>query len=106
MAAMDWIHAGWTGMTVVSLMLAFVYLSIWVRQRRLGVYLTFAVCSLSAAVIAIVELFLMRASTPESWAQLLRWLHVPLTALVIGLVVFVRLQFRASRRGWTAPLIV
>lgn len=102
---MDWIHAGWTGMTVVSLMLAFVYLSIWVRQRRLGVYLTFALCSLSAAAIAIFELFLMRASTPELWAQLLRWLHVPLAALLINLVLFVRMQFRASRRGWTAPLI-
>ena len=79
---MDWIHAGWTGMTVVSLMLAFVYLSIWVRQRRLGVYLTFALCSLSAAVIAIFELFLMGASTPELWAQLVRWLHVPLAALL------------------------
>jgi len=105
MAPMDWIHAGWTGMTVVSLMLAFVYLSIWIRQRRLGVYLSFALCSLSAAAIAIFELFLMRASTPELWAQLVRWLHVPLAALLIGLVLFVRLQFRASRRGWTAPLI-
>jgi two-component system, LuxR family, sensor kinase FixL len=105
MAPMDWIHAGWTGMTVVSLMLAFVYLSIWIRQRRLGVYLTFALCSLSAAAIAIFELFLMRASTPELWAQLVRWLHVPLAALLISLVLFVRLQFRASRRNWTAPLI-
>jgi len=92
-------------MTVVSLMLAFVYLSIWVRQRRLGVYLTFALCSLSAAVIAIFELFLMGASTPELWAQLVRWLHVPLAALLVNLVLFVRLQFRASRRNWTAPLI-
>jgi len=106
MAPMDWMHAGWTGMTVVSLMLAFVYLSIWIRQRRLGVYLSFALCSLSAAAIAIFELFLMRAATPELWAQLVRWLHVPLAALLIGLVLFVRLQFRASRRGWTAPLIV
>jgi two-component system sensor kinase FixL len=105
MAPMDWIHAGWTGMTVVSLMLAFVYLSIWIRQRRLGVYLTFALCSLSAAAIAIFELFLMRASTPELWAQLVRWQHVPLTALLINLVLFVRMQFLASRRGWTAPLI-
>jgi len=105
MAPMDWIHAGWTGMMVVSLMLAFVYLSIWVRQRRLGVYLTFALCSLSAATIAIFELFLMRAATPELWAQLVRWLHVPLAALLINLVLFVRMQFRASRRGWTAPLI-
>ncbi|HZX90249.1 MAG TPA: PAS domain S-box protein [Rudaea sp.] len=102
---MDWIHAGWTGMMVVSLMLAFVYLSIWIRQRRLGVYLTFALCSMSAAAIAIVELFMMRASTPELWAQLVRWLHVPLAALFISLVLFVRLQFRASRRSWTAPLM-
>jgi len=105
MAPMDWIHAGWTGMTVVSLMLAFVYLSIWIRQRRLGVYLTFALCSLSAAAIAIVELFMMRTSSPELWAQLVRWLHVPLAALLVNLVLFVRLQFRASRRSWTAPLI-
>ena len=105
MAPMDWIHAGWTGMTVVSLMLAFVYLSIWIRQRRLGVYLTFALCSLSAAAIAIFELFMMRTAAPEHWALLLRWLHVPLAALLVNLVLFVRLQFRASRRGWTAPLI-
>src|SRR4029079_5308410 len=77
----------------------------WVRQRRLGVYLTFALCSLSAAAIAIFELFLMRAATQEFWAQLVRGLHVPLAALLITLVLFVRMQFRASRRGWTAPLI-
>jgi two-component system sensor kinase FixL len=102
---MDWIHASWTSMTVVSLMLAFIDLSVWIRRRRLAVYLTFALCSLSAAAIAIFELFMMRAATPQLWAQLGRWLHVPLAALLVGLVLFVRLQFPASRRGWTMPLI-
>lgn len=92
-------------MTTVSLMLAFVDLSIWIRQRQLAVYLTLALCSLSAAAIAILELFMMRTGSPEDWAQLMRWLHVPLAALLISLVLFVRLQFRASRRGWTVPVI-
>ena len=48
---------------------------------------------------------MMRTSSPELWAQLVRWVHVPLAALLVNLVLFVRLQFRASRRGWTAPLI-
>src|SRR5512146_2687688 len=102
---MDWIHAGWISMTTISLMLAFVDLSVWVRQRRLSGYLTLALCSLSAAAIAILELYMMRTVSPVHWAQYLRWRHIPLAALLISLVLFVRLQFRVSRRGWTAPLI-
>lgn len=93
-------------MTTVSLVLAFVDLSIWIRRRRLAVHLTFALCSLSAAAIAIFELFMMQAGTPEHWAQLDRWVHVPTATLRIALVLFVAVQFPTSRREWTAPLIV
>ena len=93
-------------MTTVSLVLAFVDLSIWIRQRRLAVHFTFALCSLSAAAIAIFELLMMQAQTPEQWGLLDRWVHLPTTTLRIGLVLFVALQFPAARRGWIAPVIV
>jgi hypothetical protein len=99
------IRASWISVTQDSLMLMLVDLSNRVRQRRFAVYLMFALCLFSAAAIAVFELGMMRAETPERWGQLLRWVHLPLTLLMISLVLFVRMQFRACRRGWTLPLI-
>jgi two-component system, LuxR family, sensor kinase FixL len=103
---MDWIDASWISMATVSATLAFVDLSIWFRQRHLTVYLMFAVCSMSAATIAILELLMMRTVTPEHWIQLVRWARVPFAILLISLVGFVRLQFRASRRVWAVLAVV
>ncbi|MCE5232526.1 MAG: PAS domain S-box protein [Mizugakiibacter sp.] len=102
---MDWIHASWVTIAVVNLVLAFVDLSIWFRRRRLVDRPTFALCSLSAATIAVLELRMMRVGAVEYWTRLLLWVHVPLTTLLIGLVFFVHQQFPSSRRGWIAPLI-
>lgn len=99
------IRASWISVAGDGLALVLVDLSNRIRQRRFAVYLMFALCILSAAVIAVFELGMMRAETPERWAQLLRWVHLPLTLLMVSFVLFVRLQFRASRRGWPLPLI-
>jgi len=71
----------------------------WFRQRRFAAYLAFALCILSAATIAFFEWEMLRAETPERPGELLRWIYLPLAFLTISLVLFVRLHWRASRRG-------
>lgn len=102
---MGFIRARWISVAGDSLALAFVDRSDGIRQRRLAAYLMFALCGLSAAAIAFFEWGMTRADTPERSAQLLRGVHMPLALLTVALVLFVRLQFRASRHGWTMPLI-
>jgi hypothetical protein len=73
-------------------MLAFVYLSIGSAATSFGVYLTFALCSRSAAAIAIFELFLMHeyAGTLGAACSLAASL-----ACAHQSRVFVRMQFLA-----------
>jgi two-component system sensor kinase FixL len=98
-------HASWINGTGNKPALALVDLTAWIRSSRPAVYVMFALCSLSSAAMALFEWDMMRAATPERWAQSLRWAHVPLALLTISLVLFVRLQFQASRRSWTMPLV-
>jgi len=102
---MGLIRSNWVAGAGGGVALAFVDLSHWLRQRRVAAYVMFVLCSLSAAAIACFEWGMMSAETPERWAEWLRWVHLPLALLTISLVLFVRLQFSASRNGWTMPLI-
>lgn len=92
------IDIAWPMISAASATLASIYLLIWFHQRNRPAYLAFAVTALSLAAIAIFELLLMRAQTPGEYAALLRWSHVPITTLVLGMIAFLMLQFGAGNR--------
>ena len=60
-------------------------------------HLQFAIATVSLAGIAACELLLMHAQTPEQFGAVLRVAHIPVCALVISIVFFVRLYFRGGR---------
>jgi PAS domain S-box-containing protein len=66
--------------------------------------LWFSLTATAAAGVAACELMLMRARSAETWSAILRWTHVPLFVLFVGLVWFVRSYFGAGRPwlAWTA----
>lgn len=101
---MNWIDIVWPMLGGASLTLGLVHLLVWLRQQNQPAHLMFGLAAGSVAVLAIFELLLMRAQTPAAYAGLLRWAHVPVALLVISLVGFVVLHFRAGRPwlGWTA----
>src|SRR3990172_7924696 len=81
------------------LTVAGMHLFIWWRNRRSWANLVFSVAAVAVAGVAFLELSLMPAQTPEEFGTLLRWMHLPVFALVVALVAFVRI-FLGTGRPW------
>ena len=98
---MQWIDFVWPMTGAMSLTLGLIHFSIWTQQRTQWDQLAFGGAAIVVAVLAIVELLGMRATTPHGYLMLMRWAHVPYAAMIILLVVFVHFRFHASRT-WLA----
>jgi len=94
---MNWIDVCLTVMAAACLTLASIHLLIWNRQRQEAAHLSFAIAGYSVALIGMFELMLMHAGSPQAYALLMRWAHLPIAILMIALVAFVRLHLRAGR---------
>ena len=81
--------------------LAGIYLLVWFKQREGWMHLLFSCSALAAGVIAGFELTSMRAETAAQYGAVLRWGHLPVWALIVSVVWFVRLHLRAGR-PWLA----
>jgi PAS domain S-box-containing protein len=88
-------------MAAASLTLGIFHLVVWAKQRSQPANLTFFALASSVAVFAGFELAIVGSSTPEDLALWLRWAHVPIAAIVVLIVVFVRLYFGVGR-PWLA----
>jgi len=76
--------------------LALPHLFVGIRQRR-GAHLVFALATFGVIGIAIGELVMMRSRSLDQFIRVRQWTYVPITALIIALVWFVRLYFRTGR---------
>ena len=93
---MTWIHIVWPMMGAASLTLALIHFLVWAKDRSLTDHLMFAVICVAVSVVSIFELKMMHARTPEHYAELLRWVHVPVVLIFVGMVGFVRLHFHVG----------
>jgi two-component system, LuxR family, sensor kinase FixL len=91
-------------MAAASLTLGIIHLVVWFKQRSHPANLTFFALALSVAVFSGFELAIVGAQTPAELALWLRWAHVPIAAIVVLIVVFVRLYFGVGRLwlAWAA----
>ena len=103
--AMNWVQIAWIMMIAASLMLGFVHLFVWQRERAQYAHLLFFLLAASAAAYGAYELARMQAETPANFAANARWSHVPLALFVVAVVGFVRLYFNAGRL-WLAYAVV
>jgi len=101
---MSWVDIVWPLLGAVGLTLGMIHLLIGVQQRQLTAHLMFALTAISVSAVAVFELLAMRAQTPEAYALLLRWAHVPLASTIVGIVAFVRLHLQVGR-PWLAWLV-
>ena len=99
---MNWIDIAWPMIGAASATLAGIHVLIWFKQKRHRANLAFALAAISLSVVAIFELLMMRAQGPEAYAALLRWVHVPIATLVVGIIAFLLLRFRAGNRRLAA----
>ena len=100
----NWIHLVWAMMAAASLTLGIIHLVVWFKQRSHHANLTFFALASSVAVFSGFELAIVGAQTPAELALWLRWAHVPIAAIVVLIVVFVRLYFGVGRLwlAWAA----
>jgi two-component system sensor kinase FixL len=100
---MSWVTIIWSMIASACLTLAGMHFLTWWQRRTMWADLLFALLSMAFASFAAGELAMMRAETPEQFATILRWLHVPIWAVTLSLVGFVWLYLRAGRPwlAWT-----
>jgi hypothetical protein len=98
---MNWIIIVWSMNGAACLTLAGIYLLIWCKQREYWAYLVLSCNAVAGAALTAFELALLRAQTSEQYGVILRWAQLPVWLLVVSLVVFVRLYFRAGQ-PWLA----
>lgn len=93
----------WGMMTGACVVVAAVHGLVWLRRRSARAHLLFAISAVGTAALALTELGMMRARTPEQLGVALQWLHVPVWLVVVSLVGFVRVHLQAGRPwlGWT-----
>ena len=98
---MNWIAIIWSMTAAACLTLAAIHFMVWWQRRTAWADLLFTLTSVGVAFFAACELSMMLAETPAQFADALRWLQIPTWVVVVSLVGFVRLHFRAGRR-WLA----
>ncbi len=98
---MSWIEITWAMMIAASLTLGGIHLFVWVKQRSDYAHLLFFVLASSAAAYGAFEMAMMQAQSPQRYADVVRWAHLPLATFVVSTVGFVHFFFHAGRR-WLA----
>lgn len=100
---MNWITIIWSMVASACLTLAAINLLVWSRKRTDWEHLLFSLTAVGTAAMAVCELWMMGAETPEQFGTALRWYHVPAWVVIVSMIGFVQLHLRAGRTwlAWT-----
>jgi two-component system sensor kinase FixL len=98
---MSWITIVWSMNAGACFVLAGVCFLVWCKQRESWPHLLFSCSAVAAAAVALMELAMLHGNTVGQYAELIRWIHVPVWVLTLSFVAFVRLYLRAGR-PWLA----
>lgn len=98
---MSWITVVWAINAGACFVLAAIYFVVWCNQRDSWLHLLFSCSAVAAAVVGLIELAMLYGNTPEQYAALICWIHVPVWVLTLSFVAFVRLYLHAGR-AWLA----
>ena len=89
----------WSMTIAACATLGAIHLVFWLKDRRAHASLAFVGLVAGVAGIAVFELRMMHARTPEEFVQLVRLAHVPIAVLTLSLLAMVRLVF-GPRHAW------
>ena len=95
----------WSGVAGAALTMAVAHGALWLLDRRGFANLAFGTVAAAVAGLAVTELGMMQAVSAGEYGQWVRWFHVPNFLAIVGLVVFVNLEFGIGRL-WLAGLII
>ena len=95
----------WAGVAGTALTLAGVHGFLWLLERRTSANLAFCLVAIGVAGISMTELGMMHAASPDQYGTWVRWFHLPNFVAIVGLIMFVRLQFGTGRL-WLATTVI
>lgn len=98
---MSWVDLLWSMVSAVFLTLAVIQGLTWLRARDAWENLLFALAAAAAAVLAVLELKLVHASSPALYGEILRWMHVAAGVLMVAVAWFIH-RYLGGRRTWLA----
>lgn len=90
---MDWVDLTRPMLAAASLALGLVHALVWLSQPQQRLHLAFALAAGAVGALVLLELAAFRATTPERWSVLIRWMHVPSTVMVLSLLYVVHAWF-------------
>jgi PAS domain S-box-containing protein len=96
----SWVTVLWLFVASACLTFAGIHSMIGFR-RPSRTDVLFAWTAASGSAVAVFELVLMRAQTPEAYGAALQWMHVAIFSLVTSIVLFVR-AFLGAGSWWLA----
>src|SRR6185295_7587943 len=95
----------WSGVAGASLTMGGAHGALWLLERRRLANLALCIVAIAVAGLALTELGMMQSASPAEYAAWVRWFHLPNSLAVIGLVLFVHLEFGGGL-AWLAALVV
>ena len=95
----------WSVISAAAFLLGLMHFSRWVVDRSSRVDVTFSLVAFAFVAVAIAELHTMYARSPAEWGALVKATHLPLAALIVCTVAFVR-QYLGTGRSWLAGLVI
>lgn len=106
----DWVIVVWTMTAGICVAFAGMHVVVWLKQRQAAANLAFSLLSVCVAIVAGLELGLMRAQTTEQFGALQRWVLVPVFVGVVAIIAFVHFYLRTARpwlahATWVARLV-
>ncbi len=102
---MPWLTLIWLVIAIGSAVFALLHGYAWSRLRNAPAQGAFMLCAAGVSLVALADLGLIRATTPEEFARFAWLLHLPLWMAIVGCVLFVRLHLRAGH-PWLAWSVV
>ncbi|MCM3872038.1 MAG: PAS domain-containing protein [Pyrinomonadaceae bacterium] len=102
---MSWVTVIWSMVASACLTLAAINLLVWSRDRRSWAHLCFSVMVVGVIGLAIAEIGTMKASSPEEFGRVIRWVHLVYAFGIVGSLGFVHFYFGTGRR-WLLALAV
>ena len=93
----SWVTIIWSMSAAMSLTLGAVHVVVWLQDRRAWANFAFSMTALAVAIFGACEFGLMHTDSVDRFGALMRWGHVPLFALVAGVVGFVGSYFGTGR---------
>ena len=102
---MDGVTILWAAVGGTALTLAGVHGFLWLLDRRGIANLAFCIVAISVAGLSVTEVGMMHSVSAEQYGYWVRWFHLPNSLAIVGLVVFVHLQF-GTGRTWLAAMII